>query len=146
MRVYRAGIVKRVAEAVTSRSLGQSLLVRDGKETLVYRRYASLYFIVGLDDSDGQPNAFLGLEIIHHLVELFDRYFGNVCELDLIFNFHKVHMMVDEVILRGFVAESSKKNVLRLMAAQDVIIEDSHHSNSPGLLSSDFSRRPVHGL
>nr|GEX16287.1 AP-1 complex subunit sigma-1 [Tanacetum cinerariifolium] len=29
------------------------------------------------------------LEIIHHYVEILDRYFGSVCELDLIFNFHK---------------------------------------------------------
>ena len=26
---------------------------------------------------------------VHHFVECLDRYFGNVCELDLIFNFHK---------------------------------------------------------
>jgi hypothetical protein len=31
-----------------------------------------------------------GVQIIHHFVEILDRYFGNVCELDLIFNFHKV--------------------------------------------------------
>ena len=30
------------------------------------------------------------LEVIHQYVEVLDRYFGNVCELDIIFNFHKV--------------------------------------------------------
>jgi len=30
------------------------------------------------------------LELIHHYVESLDKYFGNVCELDIIFNFHKV--------------------------------------------------------
>ena len=30
------------------------------------------------------------LEAIHFFVELLDQYFGNVCELDLVFNFHKV--------------------------------------------------------
>ena len=29
------------------------------------------------------------LEAIHFFVELLDQYFGNVCELDLVFNFHK---------------------------------------------------------
>ena len=29
--------------------------------------------------------------MIHLYVEVLDRYFGNVCELDIIFNFHKVH-------------------------------------------------------
>jgi len=30
------------------------------------------------------------LETVHHYVEVLDKYFGNVCELDIIFNFHKV--------------------------------------------------------
>ncbi len=54
---------------------------------VVYKRYASLYFVMGIDESD---NELITLEIIHHFVEILDRYFGNVCELDLIFNFHKV--------------------------------------------------------
>lgn len=54
---------------------------------MVYKRYASLYFVCGIDGGD---NELITLEIIHHFVEVLDRYFGNVCELDLIFNFHKV--------------------------------------------------------
>jgi hypothetical protein len=52
----------------------------------VYKRYASLYFVMGIDVAD---NELITLEVIHHYVEVLDRYFGNVCELDLIFNFHK---------------------------------------------------------
>ena len=54
---------------------------------MVYRRYASLFFLVGVDDDE---NELATLEFIHALVETLDKYFGNVCELDLIFNFHKV--------------------------------------------------------
>lgn len=54
---------------------------------VVYKRYASLYFVMGIDSGD---NELITLEIVHHYVEVLDRYFGNVCELDLIFNFHKV--------------------------------------------------------
>ena len=54
---------------------------------VVYKRYASLYFVMGIDQGD---NELITLEVIHHYVEVLDRYFGNVCELDLIFNFHKV--------------------------------------------------------
>lgn len=54
---------------------------------MVYKRYASLYFVMGIDSSD---NELITLELVHHFVEVLDRYFGNVCELDLIFNFHKV--------------------------------------------------------
>jgi len=39
---------------------------------------------------DKEDNELLGLEVIHHYVEMLDKYFGNVCELDIIFNFHKV--------------------------------------------------------
>lgn len=54
---------------------------------IVYKRYASLYFITIVDKAD---NELLILELIHTFVEVLDKYFGNVCELDLIFNFHKV--------------------------------------------------------
>jgi AP-1 complex subunit sigma 1/2 len=48
-------------------------------------RYASLYFAAGIEKED---NELIVLDVIHHFVETLDRYFGNVCELDLIFNFH----------------------------------------------------------
>ena len=63
---------------------------------VVYKRYASLYFVVGIDPSD---NELITLEIIHHYVEVLDRYFGNVCELDLIFNFHKVSQILRGLLL-----------------------------------------------
>lgn len=56
-------------------------------------RYASLYFCVGVDPTD---NELITLEVIQHFVEILDRYFGNVCELDLIFNFHKAYYILDE--------------------------------------------------
>jgi hypothetical protein len=41
-----------------------------------------------------------------------------VCELDLIFNFHKAYYILDEVLLCGEQQETSKKIVLRVIAAQ----------------------------
>ena len=52
---------------------------------LIFRRYASLYFIFCVDKDD---NELLTLEIIHHFVEALDAFFGNVCELDLIVSLH----------------------------------------------------------
>lgn len=62
---------------------------------LVYKRYASLYFIVGIDADD---NELITLEVIHRLVESLDRFYGNVCELDLIFSFEDAYAVVDEMI------------------------------------------------
>ena len=88
---------------------------------LVYKRYASLYFVVFIDPND---NELLALEYIHHYVEILDRYFGNVCELDLIFNFHKAYYILDEVLCGGELQETSKKVVLRVTAAQDQLVEE----------------------
>jgi len=33
--------------------------------------------------------------------QVLDRYFGNVCELDLIFNFHKAYYILDELLIAG---------------------------------------------
>ena len=95
------------------------------------------------------------LEIIHRYVELLDKYFGSVsfnglieknivkvielffvifqvCELDIIFNFEKAYFMLDELLLGGEVQETSKKNVLKAIAAQDLLQEvNSSHSLRP---------------
>jgi AP-2 complex subunit sigma-1 len=39
---------------------------------------------------------------------MLDRFFGNVCELDLVFNFHKVYAILDEYIVAGEVQETSQ--------------------------------------
>ena len=43
--------------------------------TFVIFRYASLYFVVGIEPGD---NELIALEAIHRYVELLDKYFGNV--------------------------------------------------------------------
>lgn len=53
----------------------------------MYRRYAGLFFCACVDAND---NELAYLEAIHFFVEVLDQFFGNVCELDLVFNFYKV--------------------------------------------------------
>ena len=76
---------------------------------LVYRRYAGLFFTLCVVLND---NELAYLESIHLFVEMLDLFFGNVCELDLVFNFHKVYVIVDEFFLAGEVQETSKKVML----------------------------------
>ncbi len=83
---------------------------------VVYRRYASLFFIAGCASTD---NELITLEIVHRYVEQMDKYYGNVCELDIIFNFQKAYFILDELLLAGEMQESSKKNVLRCISQQD---------------------------
>ncbi len=65
----------------------QSNFVEFRSTKIVYRRYAGLFFCVCVDAND---NELAYLEAIHFFVEVLDAFFGNVCELDLVFNFYKV--------------------------------------------------------
>ena len=60
---------------------------------IVYRRYAGLFFCACVDAND---NELAYLEEIHFFVEVLDQFFGNVCELDLVFNFYKVRVLKQE--------------------------------------------------
>ena len=72
---------------------------------VIYRRYAGLFFSLCVDVSDNELSY---VEAIHCFVEMLDRYFGNVCELDLVFNFHKAYTILDEFILAGELQETSQ--------------------------------------
>ncbi|KAA0147583.1 hypothetical protein FNF27_06259 [Cafeteria roenbergensis] len=102
---------------------------RDGKFTnfvefktykIIYRRYAGLYFAMCVDVTD---NELACLESIHLFVETLDRYFGNVCELDLVFNFHKTYMILDEFILGGELLETSMVDILTRMTNIEVTMD-----------------------
>jgi len=80
---------------------------------IVYRRYAGLYFIYCLDVND---NELAYLEIIHLFVELLDKFFTSVCELDLVFNFYKIYTILDEAYLGGEIQETSKQVILDRIA------------------------------
>lgn len=69
---------------------------------LIYRHYATLYFVFCVDSSESELGI---LDLIQVFVETLDKCFENVCELDLIFH-------VDKVIL--FISNNNKKKCLDL--------------------------------
>ncbi|KAI3762129.1 hypothetical protein L1987_52552 [Smallanthus sonchifolius] len=79
---------------------------------VIYRRYAGLFFSLCVDITD---NELAYLECIHLFVEILDHFFSNVCELDLVFNFHKVYLILDEFILAGELQETSKRAIIERM-------------------------------
>ncbi|XP_073111513.1 AP-2 complex subunit sigma [Elaeis guineensis] len=81
---------------------------------IIYRRYAGLFFSMCVDITD---NELAYLECIHLFVEILDHFFSNVCELDLVFNFHKVYLILDEFILAGELQETSKKAIIERMGS-----------------------------
>ncbi|KAJ7417833.1 hypothetical protein WISP_62336 [Willisornis vidua] len=135
-----------------TRELVQTVLARKPKMCsflewrdlkIVYKRYASLYFCCAIEDQD---NELITLEIIHRYVELLDKYFGSVCELDIIFNFEKAYFILDEFLLGGEVQETSKKNVLKAIEQADLLQEMATKANSGiyKLRLREFCVTPVH--
>lgn len=109
-------VVKDVTQLVLARRTKMCNFMEWKDTKIVYRRYASLFFVAAIDTDD---NELLALEIVHRYVEQMDKYYGNVCELDIIFNFQKAYFILDELLLAGEMQESSKKNVLRCISQQD---------------------------
>ncbi|CAG8504218.1 9509_t:CDS:2 [Paraglomus brasilianum] len=85
-----------------------------GEHKVIYKRYASLYFAAGVDWDE---NELYVLEVIHRYVQVLDEYFGNVCELDIIYNFEKAYQVLDELMIGGELQEPSKKAVVRHVLA-----------------------------
>ena len=77
--------------------------------------------MAGIEKED---NELIVLDIIHHFVEILDKYFGNVCELDLIFNFHQAYFILEEIIIGGFIMESNKKQVLKMIQHNDAMMDE----------------------
>ncbi|VDP46821.1 unnamed protein product [Echinostoma caproni] len=70
---------------------------------LIYRHYATLYFVFCVDSSESELGI---LDLIQVFVEALDKCFENVCELDLIFHVDKVHHILNELVLGGMVLET----------------------------------------
>ena len=79
----RVRLMKDVQGTIIGRSPKLCNFIEWKEYKLIYRRYASLYFVACCDRED---NELFVLEIIHHYVESLDGFFGNVCELDIIVN------------------------------------------------------------
>ncbi|OBZ70196.1 AP-1 complex subunit sigma-1 [Grifola frondosa] len=149
----KAKIVKDVTQLVLARRTRMCNFLEYKDTKVVYRRYASLFFVSGISSGD---NELITLEIIHRYVEVLDRYFGNVCELDLIFNFQKAYavsvsysdrptlpnsaQILDELIIAGELQESSKKSVLRVVTQSDSIEEQENSEDTMARLGSLGSR------
>ncbi|KAJ9513778.1 hypothetical protein QJQ45_015534, partial [Haematococcus lacustris] len=76
---------------------------------IVYRRYASLFFMLGVDEEE---NELAMLELIHCFVEVLDKHFGQVCELDIMNEPDTVHYIMDEMLLNGHIVDTNKTNIL----------------------------------
>ena len=113
-------ILRELIPTVLSRHSEMCNFLEYREYKIVYRRYAGLYYCAAVETDD---NELITLEIIHRYVELLDKYFGKVCELDIIYNPDKAHFILDEFLIGGEIQETSKMNIVRAVIAQDLLEE-----------------------
>eukprot|EP01104_Vermistella_antarctica_P017911 TRINITY_DN6471_c0_g1_i1.p1 TRINITY_DN6471_c0_g1~~TRINITY_DN6471_c0_g1_i1.p1 ORF type:complete len:144 (-),score=45.40 TRINITY_DN6471_c0_g1_i1:12-443(-) len=106
----RISLEGEIVRKCLSRNENQCSFLEYESHKVVYRRYASLFFIVGVDSTENELGI---LEFIHCLVEALDTYFENVCELDIMFNLDKAQIILDEMVINGRIVETNKLNILR---------------------------------
>ena len=83
---------------------------------LIYRHYATLYFVFCVDSSESELGI---LDLIQVFVETLDKCFENVCELDLIFHVDKVHYILGELVMGGMVLETNMTEIMTRIEEQN---------------------------
>uniref|UniRef100_A0A3Q3QPU9 AP complex mu/sigma subunit domain-containing protein n=1 Tax=Monopterus albus TaxID=43700 RepID=A0A3Q3QPU9_MONAL len=116
-------MMERLPDVYIRRLLRVCKLMLRRRQSICWR-YASLYFCCAIEEQD---NELITLEIIHRFVELLDKYFGSVCELDIIFNFEKAYFILDEFLMGGEIQDTSKKSVLKAIEQADLLQEVTWH-------------------
>ncbi|KAK8801025.1 hypothetical protein WA588_001853 [Blastocystis sp. NMH] len=128
-------ITRNAVNQVLSRPTRYCNYIEQKDSKIVFKRYASLYFIISIDKDE---NELMALEFIQHYVEVLDQYFGNVCELDIIFNYDKAYHVLNELCLGGRILETNKREIIRVCTAQDKLeteAKSNTKSGFPGLSS-----------
>ncbi|XP_028982426.1 AP-3 complex subunit sigma-2 [Diachasma alloeum] len=115
-------IIKETFQLVSKRDdnvcnfLEGGTLIGGSDYKLIYRHYATLYFVFCVDSSESELGI---LDLIQVFVETLDKCFENVCELDLIFHVDKVHYILNELVMGGMVLETNMTEILTRIEDQN---------------------------
>ena len=112
-----------------------------GEFRLIYRHYATLYFVFCVDTSESELGI---LDLIQVFVESLDRRFENVCELDLIFHVDKVHNILQEICMGGMVLETNMAEIMTHVEGQDS--KEKSETTATSTIKSTMSSAPNKAL
>ncbi|KTF74603.1 hypothetical protein cypCar_00041936 [Cyprinus carpio] len=116
----RAALEADVVRGCLARRKEECSFVEYKDYKLVYRQYAALFIVVGITENENELSIY---ELVHNFVEVLDKYFSRVSELDIMFNLDKVHIILDEMILNGHIVETNKNRILAPLLALDKMAE-----------------------
>jgi len=120
----RVALESEIIRKCLSRSELQCSFLEYRGYKVIYRRYASLFFIVGTkadvdvaslhgENKENKENELGLLEFTHNLVETLDKWAGSICELDIMYQLEEVHFILDEMVMNGYIVDTNKANILR---------------------------------
>uniref|UniRef100_A0AAY4A4I2 AP complex subunit sigma n=1 Tax=Denticeps clupeoides TaxID=299321 RepID=A0AAY4A4I2_9TELE len=111
-----------VVRSCLSRHKDECSFVEHKDYKLVFRQYAGLFIVVGITDTENELSIY---ELVHNFVEILDKYFSRVvsAEAQIMFNLDRVHLILDEMILNGHVAETNKTRILAPLMVLDKLAE-----------------------
>ncbi|XP_005240952.1 AP-4 complex subunit sigma-1 isoform X2 [Falco biarmicus] len=110
-----------VIKKCLSRSKDQCSFIEYKDFKLVYRQYAALFIVVGINETENEMAVY---ELIHNFVEVLDKYFSRVSELDIMFNLDRVHIILDEMVLNGCIVETNRNRILAPLFVLDKVAEN----------------------
>lgn len=150
-------VISRIFQQVSSRPdsfcnylEGQDVPYWGSDVKLIYRHYATLYFVFAVDSQESDLGI---LDLIQVFVECLDKCFENVCELDLIFGYPQLNNILDEIVrcplyrvadewpyirgaflrlqvMGGMVLETNIVSILQAVQDQDKLHKDSMRTST----------------
>jgi AP-3 complex subunit sigma len=79
------------------------------EERIIYRHFASLFFVVVADACESELGI---LDLLQVFVHVLDQCFENICELDIVYHYDRVNYVLDEIVMAGLVLETNSEVIL----------------------------------
>lgn len=105
----RKQLQSEVIRLCLTRGQNQSSILDYEDYTVVFRKFSNVVFIAGITQDENEL-AVMGL--FRHICETLNKYLGGLTEIHFVFNLDKVHMVLDEMIMNGHIAETSQARIL----------------------------------
>lgn len=103
---------REVVRLCLATSKDQSSILDYEDYTLVFQKFGNIVFIAGISPEE---NELAVMELFRHICETLQKYLGNLTEQHFVFNLDKIHMVLDEMIQNGYIAETSQARILALL-------------------------------
>jgi AP-3 complex subunit sigma len=88
-------------------------LFRPNQDRIIYRHFASLYFVIVADSCESELGI---LDLLQVFVHVLDQCFENICELDIVYHYDRVNYVLDEIIMAGMALETNADVILHTIA------------------------------